>query len=100
MKIEEILSEIILLEFSEYDTAKVFNVDNQSLRTQAQTPQATRVRDTVAKLRDDQRSTDPLIRRKVMLQKQLAQLIQQIKKRDAEQERQTASGTGNAGILT
>ena len=97
MKIEDILAEIILLEFSDYDTAKMLNTDSQTLRTTAQKPQAQRVRDNAQQLRDDQQSQDPLIRRKVMLQKQLAQVLQQIKQKEA-QNTQVPQAGGNVGI--
>lgn len=87
--IEQLLAEMILCEFSDMEVASTLSQDQQSLKDQSRIPLSKRVRDSAQQLRNDVRSDDPLIRKKVMLQRQLAQVIAQIKKRQQEQQNQS-----------
>ena len=87
--IEQLLAEMLLCEFSDMEVASTLSQDQQTLKDQSRVPLSKRVRDSAQQLRNDVRSDDPLIRKKVMLQRQLAQVIAQIKKRQQEEQNQS-----------
>ncbi len=89
LQIEQLLAEMLLCEFSDMEVASTLSQDQQTLKDQSRVPLSKRVRDSAQQLRNDVRSDDPLIRKKVMLQRQLAQVIAQIKKRQQEQQNQS-----------
>ncbi len=89
LQIEQLLAEMLLCEFSDMEVASTLSHDQQTLKDQSRVPLSKRVRDSAQQLRNDVRSDDPLIRKKVMLQRQLAQVIAQIKKRQQEQQNQS-----------
>ncbi|MCB1711365.1 MAG: hypothetical protein KDH96_02435 [Candidatus Riesia sp.] len=91
LKVEEILADLLLCEISDIDAANMLNPEQQQLRDQSRVPLAKRVRDSAQQLRQDIRSTDPLIRKKALLQRQLAQIIAQIKKKQEQQTNNTNS---------
>lgn len=89
LQIEQLLAEMLLCEFSDMEVASTLSQDQQTLKDQSRVPLSKRVRDSAQQLRNDVRSDDPLIRKKVMLQRQLAQVIAQIKKRQQEEQNQS-----------
>lgn len=87
--IEQLLADLLLCEFSDMEVASTLSQDQQALKDQSRIPLSRRVRDSAQQLRNDVRSDDPLIRKKVMLQRQLAQVIAQIRKKQQEQQVQS-----------
>lgn len=96
LKVEEIVAELLLCEISDMDTASLLNPEQETLRDQSRVPLSKRVKDSAQQLRQDIRSNDPLIRKKALLQRQLAQVIAQIKKKQ-EQQNNSVNSTMNAG---
>ena len=97
-QLEQLLADVILLEFSDMEVSKTFNLDQQTLKDQSRVPLARRIRDSAQQLRQDVRSNDPLVRKKVQLQRQLAQVMAQIKARNEKQQSTTNIPT-NTGVV-
>ncbi len=98
--LEEIVADLILCEFSDYETSKILSTDQQTLRTQARVPQQQRIQQNMKNMRNDMRSTDPLIRKKALLQKQLAQVITQIRQKQEQNNNSNTVDVAGGGTNT
>lgn len=83
--LNEVATEILLNEISALDTAKMLYQNRDEMKDKIKTPDNQRNREQATEITQDRRSVDPLVRRKAILQQQLAQVIKQIKEREAQE---------------
>lgn len=99
--IENMVAEIILSELTNLDASRNLTNTRDNMRTQMRQTDIARIKQNELQLKQDAQSQDPLIRRKAQLQKMLAQVIKQIRTRDAQktQQQQQQSVDSIAGGL-
>lgn len=86
--IESMLAEIILSELSNFDTSRNLTPTRNNMRTQMRQTDLARIKQNELQLKQDAQSQDPLVRRKAQLQKMLAQVIKQLRAREAQKSQQ------------
>lgn len=85
--LNEVATEILLNEISALDTAKMLYQNREEMKDDIKTSDNQRNREKATEITQDRKSIDPLIRRKAILQQQLAQVIKQIKEKEAHELR-------------
>lgn len=83
--LNEVATEILLNEISALDTSKMLYQNREKMKEQIKVSDNQRNKEQANEIIQDRRSTDPLVRRKAILQQQLAQVIKQIKEREAQE---------------
>lgn len=81
--LNEVATEILLNEISALDTAKMLYQNREEMKDNIKTSDNQRNREKATEITQDRKSVDPLVRRKAILQQQLAQVIKQIKEKEA-----------------
>lgn len=85
--LNEVATEILLNEISALDTAKMLYQNREEMKDNIKTSDNQRNREKATEITQDRKSIDPLVRRKAILQQQLAQVIKQIKEKEAQELR-------------
>lgn len=85
--LNEVATEILLNEISALDTAKMLYQNREEMKDDIKTSDNQRNREKATEITQDRKSIDPLIRRKAILQQQLAQVIKQVKEKEAHELR-------------
>lgn len=85
--LNEVATEILLNEISALDTAKMLYQNRDEMKDDIKTSDNQRNREKATEISQDRKSIDPLVRRKAILQQQLAQVIKQIKEKEAHELR-------------
>lgn len=85
--LNEVATEILLNEISALDTAKMLYQNRDEMKDDIKTSDNQRNREKATEITQDRKSIDPLVRRKAILQQQLAQVIKQIKEKEAHELR-------------
>lgn len=85
--LNEVATEILLNEISALDTAKMLYQNREEMKDNIKTSDNQRNREKATEITQDRKSVDPLVRRKAILQQQLAQVIKQIKEKEAHELR-------------
>lgn len=86
--IESMLAEIILSELTNLDASRNLTPSRDNMRNQIRQTDITRIKQNELQLKQDMQSQDPLVRRKAQLQKMLAQVIKQLRAREAQKSQQ------------
>lgn len=85
--LNEVATEILLNEISALDTAKMLYQNREEMKDDIKTSDNQRNKEKATEITQDRKSIDPLVRRKAILQQQLAQVIKQIKEKEAHELR-------------
>ena len=86
--IESMVADIILSELTNLDASRNLTTTRNNMRSQMSQTDTARIKQNELQLKQDMQSQDPLIRRKAQLQKMLAQVIKQLRTKQAQQQQQ------------
>ncbi len=96
---EHLAAHIILSELSSLDTARALYPNRKEMQTQMKQNDNVRNREIGDQIRTDLASNDPLLKKRAILQQQLAAVVKQIQQRDAREQAQQKR-QGGTSIMT
>lgn len=96
MSTEHLAAHIILSELSTLDTARALYPNRKEMQTQMRTNDNQRNKDISDQIKNDLASNDPLLKKRAILQQQLAAVIKQIQLRDQRQQQQQNRSGGSS----
>lgn len=97
--IEYLAAHIILSELSTLDAARALFPSRQEMQSHMKTNDNTRARELGDQIKKDLSSNDPLLKKKAILQQQLANVIKQIELRD-QREATKQKRTGGSSMMS